>query len=199
MGTPKALLAEPDGLPWLVRAVDALLDTGVAPVAVVLGAAPEAAAVMRRHRPEVEVVVAGRWTEGQSESLRAGLEALADLAPAAESAVVMLVDLPDVSAEVVRRVVRSVGSTPEALGRAAYDGRPGHPVVLGRAWWSAAPAERRSLLASPAAVRVECGDLATGRDLDRREDLPTGTRTLRGGSDEDGSGPRPTARQPRLL
>ena len=47
---------------------------------------------------------------------------------------VTLVDLPDVTAPVVRRLLeRPV--TEDVLARATYDGKPGHPVVLGRAHW----------------------------------------------------------------
>jgi CTP:molybdopterin cytidylyltransferase MocA len=87
--------------------------------------------------------------------------------------VITLVDLPDVGAEVVRRVV-AAGSGPTTLARATYDGSPGHPVVMGRDHWSPAVASARgdagarTYLAGHEVSGVECGDLATGRDVDRR-------------------------------
>ena len=58
------------------------------------------------------------------------------------------------------------------LRRAAYDGTPGHPVLIGRDHWAAvATAARgdrgaRDYLAAHATALVECGDLATGVDVD---------------------------------
>mgnify|MGYP006144544147 CR=1 FL=1 len=65
------------------------------------------------------------------------------------------------------------GDGPDVLARASYDGRPGHPVLLGRHHWAAvsqsAVGDRgaRDLLATSDTVLVECGDLATGADVDR--------------------------------
>ena len=115
------------------------------------------------------MVIAEDWSEGMGASLRAGLRALAG--SDAVAAVVMLVDLPDVTAEVVRYVAARVTS-PDQLARASYAGRPGHPVVIGRDHWVdaadsvAGDQGARDYLGSHGVVDVECGDLATGRDLD---------------------------------
>ena len=168
MGTPKALVRDQDGTSWLLRSVAVLRDGGCVAVTVVLGAeAARAALLLDGH--DVRVVVADRWAEGMGESLRAGLAAMA--ATDAEAVVVTLVDLPDVSADVVRRVA-AVGADPDRLARAAYDGVPGHPVLLGRHHWAeaaeSATGDRgaRDYLAANPAQLVECGDLATGRDRD---------------------------------
>ena len=90
----------------------------------------------------------------------------------ADCAVIGLVDTPDVGAEVVCRVLAAVGTAPAALGRAAYGGVPGHPVVLGREHWqgvgASASGDRgaRDYLAAHPPRLVECGDLATGADID---------------------------------
>lgn len=167
MGVPKALLRDADGSWWLQRSIAALADGGCSSVTVVLGArAGEARAIV----PDgVGVVVAGDWADGLSASLRAGLAALHD----DDAAVLSLVDLPDVTAEVVRRVVTR-GAAPRTLSRAAYDGRPGHPVVIGREHWAGVAAAAtgdqgaRLYLGAHKVTLVECGDLATGDDLDAR-------------------------------
>ena len=67
--------------------------------------------------------------------------------------------------------------TPGSLARASYDGSPGHPVLLGRDHWAGvagtATGDRgaRDYLAAHPVLDVECADLATGRDVDRPEDL----------------------------
>ena len=88
-------------------------------------------------------------------------------------ALVHLVDLPDVGAEVVRRVLAQAGAGAEVLARASYAGTPGHPVLLGRDHWgpvseaAAGDQGARSYLATHDLTLVECGDLATGADVDR--------------------------------
>ena len=163
LGTPKALVQD-----WLPRAVEALRDGGCEPIVVVLGAAAEQA---RERVPDgVEVVVAEDWSEGMGASLRAGLVGLAAHADV-EAVVVTLVDTPDVDAAVVARL-HAHADGPQALARAVFEGRPGHPVVLGREHWDAvahgAVGDRgaRAHLESAGAAVVECGDLATGRDVD---------------------------------
>ncbi len=179
MGTPKALLRDRAGVPFLDRTVGALLDGGCASVTVVLGAAcAEARALLVEAGwtadDAVAVVEAADWASGMGASLRAGLEALAS--SDAQAALVTLVDLPDVGDDVVRRLLADpVG--PDTLARAAYAGKPGHPVLLGREHWAgvAGTAEgdrgARDYLATHAVRAVECGDLATGRDLDHPSDL----------------------------
>jgi CTP:molybdopterin cytidylyltransferase MocA len=168
MGGPKALVRDADGTSWLARAVAALADGGCDGVTVVLGAAADEA---RDLVPAgVAVVVAGDWAEGMGASLRAGLAALP---PEADAALVSLVDLPDVGADVVARVLAAAAG-PASLARAAYDGTPGHPVLLGRDHWAGVAASAtgdrgaRDHLAARDVELVECGDLATGRDVDRR-------------------------------
>lgn len=164
MGRPKALV---EG--WLPDTVDVLLAGGCAEVVVVLGSRAADARILVPERPDVRVVVVTDWAEGVSASLRAGLAALESTSH--DAVVVMLVDLPDVTPDVVARV--SAAAEPAAARRAVYDGRPGHPVLLGRDHWRPAAAglsgDRGAgrYLVAVGAVAIECADLATGRDVDR--------------------------------
>ena len=169
MGMPKALVRDPDGDAWLTRAIAVLIDGGCVAVTVVLGAAAEEA---RPLVPDgVDTVVAEDWESGMAASLRAGLTAAAGTD--ATAALIHLVDLPDVTAEVVRRVLAQ-GDRPDELARAAYDRRPGHPVLIGRDHWPqlvtglTGDEGARSYLADHRTVLVECGDLASGHDVDAR-------------------------------
>lgn len=155
-GKPKVLAAE--GL-WLNNAVAALADGGCDDVVVVLGAAVVDVPAPARS------VIAADWADGMSVSLRAGLDAAAD----ADRVVLQLVDTPDVGADVVRRVLASGAE----LARAVYHGRPGHPVVIPaplvpelRAGLSGDQGARAFLAHRADVVAVECGDLATGVDID---------------------------------
>ncbi len=168
MGTPKALVHDPDGTSWLRRSVQALVDGGCEPVHVVLGAAAEEARLLLADLP-VEVVVADDWDAGMGASLRAGLLAVGD----ADAVLVSLVDLPDVGAPVVARVL-AAGTGRAALARASYDGEAGHPVLLGGDHLAPLVATvggdvgARPYLATHDVALVECGDLATGADRDTR-------------------------------
>ena len=170
MGGPKALLRRDDGTPWVVAARQTLLDGGLDDVLVVLGAAADEA---RSLLGDARSIVAEDWDRGMGASLETGLRELA--ADSAQVALVHLVDLPDVDAEVVRRVL-SHADGPETLARAVYAGAPGHPVLIGRDHWSAIAdgtddEGARAYLATHDAETVECGDLASGTDRDRPQDL----------------------------
>lgn len=172
LGSPKALVQDADGTSWLIRSISVLREGGCDRVLVVLGAAADEARPLLEGY-DVEVVVAGDWDEGMGASLRAGLTVLGDDAPAC---LVTLVDLPDVGPDVVTRLLgRQV--TTATLARASYDGAPGHPVLIGRDHWAgvveAARGDRgaRDYLGVHEVELVECGDLATGRDVDTS---PTG-------------------------
>jgi CTP:molybdopterin cytidylyltransferase MocA len=173
MGTPKALLYDDQGRSFLEQALVALREGGCDNVLVVLGAgAAGATAILGDGVP---VVVAEDWAEGMGASLRTGLAAAAGTD--ASCVLVTLVDLPDVGAPVVERVLRETGTGEQGLARASYAGVPGHPVLLGRAHWDGVAASARGdrgardyLREHPPLV-VECGDLATGRDVDTPEQL----------------------------
>jgi CTP:molybdopterin cytidylyltransferase MocA len=159
-GMPKVLGA--GGL-WLRSAVDALRDGGCDDVVVVLGAA--VVEVPATARP----VVARDWADGMSASLRAGLSAI----EAADYAVLMTVDTPDIRADAVRRVLTAALASPSGIARAGYGQRPGHPVAIARRHWPEllrylrGDEGARSFLAGRGDVSwVDCGDLSTGEDVD---------------------------------
>lgn len=170
MGGPKALLRREDGTPWVVAARQTLLDGGLDDVLVVLGAAADEA---RTLLGDARTVVAEDWDRGMGASLEAGLNELAT--DSAQLALVHLVDLPDVDAAVMRRILSHADGS-GTLVRAVYAGAPGHPVLIGRDHWSAIAAGTdaegaRAYLATHDAMAVECGDLASGTDRDRPQDL----------------------------
>ena len=165
MGKPKALV---EG--WLPHAADTLADCDR--VVVVLGAAADEARVLLDAH-DVTIVVNPDWDEGMGSSLSIGLGHL--LHGDATRCLVTLVDLPDVGADVVRRLLDQPDAE-DVLARAAYGGSPGHPVLIGRDHWAGVIASAegdqgaRTYLGDHQVTLVECGDLAGGRDVDR----PTG-------------------------
>ena len=165
MGRPKILVED-----WLERAVRALAANGL-PVTVVIGAGPEQAQervqdVVTALGWPLETVEAADWDEGMGASLRAALRTTTGAA-----ALVTLVDLPDVDQAVVARLLEGPVDA-GTLRRAAYAGKPGHPVLLGRDHHAGVAASARGDRGARAYLQehevelVECGDLATGEDVD---------------------------------
>lgn len=169
MGQPKALVRDDAGVPWVVRAVEVLRAGGCPSVAVVVGASADEVVPLLSGL-DVEIVPSPDWESGMAASLRSGL-AWAETTPAS-AVLVHLVDLLDTGDTVVRRVLASSAGGPDALARAAYDGKPGHPVLIGRSHWSAASAAALGdrgagpYLTAAGCPLIECGDLASGKDRD---------------------------------
>ncbi len=167
-GGPKGLARDTAGEPWVVRAVDTLRAAGCAPVLVTVGASGEdVAALVPRSAVAVPVP---DWETGLAASVRAGIHA-ASRTPAA-ALLIVPVDIPDLPVAAVRRILALADSA--VLAQATYDGRPGHPVLLGRDRWAALAdglsGDRGAgpYLRAHGAERIECGDLWHGADVDTR-------------------------------
>ncbi|MGI9083805.1 MAG: nucleotidyltransferase family protein [Aeromicrobium sp.] len=177
MRRPKALVVGDDGEPWVRTAARVLIDGGCDDVLVVLGAEAEQA---RALLDGLRSVVADDWADGIAASLRAGLAAAGD----ADAALVHLVDLPDVGADVARRIIAVADDT--VLARATYAGRPGHPVLIGRDHWAgvidsaSGDSGARDYLSAHDAVEIDCSDLASGRDVDCLPGSPNDSATSSG-------------------
>jgi CTP:molybdopterin cytidylyltransferase MocA len=174
-GGPKALRVDADGTSWLLRSIAVLCDGGCDAVIVVLGCqAARARDVLAESKivedPMITVVEAPAWQQGMGSSLRSGL--LAAGSASWRAVLVHLVDLPDVTAEVVRRLIRQAPPGTATLARVTYSGKPGHPVLIGRDHLESIIAQlagdsgAKGYLADHGAHSVECGDLASGQDHD---------------------------------
>ncbi|MEH1165142.1 nucleotidyltransferase family protein [Micromonospora sp. CPCC 205539] len=170
-GRPKALV-EWAGEPLVRHGIRLLTVGGCAPVHVVVGAGADELPEL----PGAVPVRHDRWPEGLGSSLRRGLASLPADVPAA---VVVLVDQPLLSPVAVHRV-RAAYAGGAVVAVATYAGRPGHPVLLGRATWPLldryAVGDRgaRDLLrARPdLVVEVPCDDAGSPVDVDTPADLP---------------------------
>jgi CTP:molybdopterin cytidylyltransferase MocA len=174
-GGPKALRVEADGTSWLVRSIAVLRDGGCDAIIVVLGSEAARARDLIANSafatdPAITVVDAPDWRQGMGSSLRTGL--LAAKSASWRAVLVHLVDLPDVTAEVVRRLIQQAPPGTVSLARASYRGRPGHPVLIGRDHLESimvgltGDSGAKDYLAKHGAHSVECGDLASGQDHD---------------------------------
>jgi len=172
IGGPKALLRHGDAL-LVEHALRMVRDAGCDPLVVILGAAADevrAAADLG----DATVVVNKAWGTGVGSSLRVGLSTVEELG--AEAVVVVPVDMPGLTAEAARRV--AAGPTPDALACATFDGRRGHPMLIGRSHFAGISTLangdvgiRPYLLARAAQVtEIPCDEVATPGDVDTPED-----------------------------
>ncbi len=180
MGGPKALL-EYQGSRLIERAVKVAFAGGCDRVVAVLGASSAEA------KPFAGV---GRGGRGGQPPLAGGHGLLALhgtrrrptlVAPDAVAALVLLVDQPDITKDAVSAVLSAHRDPedPTVLAAAAYDGKRGHPVLLGRAHWDkliptlTGDFGARSTCTNNRneVILVPCDRIADPRDLDRPEDL----------------------------
>ena len=167
-------LAELDSRPLLehaLRAVEAV--PAIERIVVVLGArADEVRAGV--DFGATEIVLCKGWETGQSASLRRGIGAIAGHA---EAAVITLGDMPRVTPQVIAcfaDIASEYGA--RARARAVYHGVPGHPVVLGRAYFDAVTdlegdVGARQLLRRIGVFEIECAHLCSAIDVDTPADL----------------------------
>jgi molybdenum cofactor cytidylyltransferase/nicotine blue oxidoreductase len=173
LGGPKALLRLKDGTALVERAAATAREGGCDPVVVMLGAEAE------RVQGEVSldgamVLVNKAWSTGMGSSLRVGLTALGETD--AEAVLILLVDMPGITADAIRRVTALPWSG--ALVCASYAGRRGHPMMFGRDHWPGIITLAKSdvgarpyLLARQAEIQeIACGDIADDSDVDTPED-----------------------------
>jgi CTP:molybdopterin cytidylyltransferase MocA len=114
---------------------------------------------------DARLVRCAEWQRGMGASLRCGLEALPG---AAEAAVVVLADGPELAPEAIDRVITAWrGGAGKALA-ASYEGRRGHPVLLERSVWGDIPDEGARELVS---AFVHLDDIGHPGDVDYPEDL----------------------------
>jgi CTP:molybdopterin cytidylyltransferase MocA len=172
-GRPKALAAAGDKT-FITQILQALAAAGVGETVVVARPGDEGLEdEVDRAGPAVRIVVNPDPERGQLSSLLTGVDAIdrSDI----DGAIVLLVDMPLVSASAIRRVIDASRSSPAAIVRAVHSGRHGHPVVFKRETFDALRAADPSVGAKAVvhAMRVEdveVGEPGVIEDVDTPED-----------------------------
>jgi molybdenum cofactor cytidylyltransferase len=164
-GESSKLVADLEGRPLLEWSVaTACSVTELERVVVVLGARSELV-LKRVEFGRAAPIICQDWVAGQAASVRHGLAALAG----SERVLVTLGDQPLLPATAIRRML----AEPDGA-RAVYGGRPGHPVVLGRAQIAALAdlsGDRGARDVVRGGPEIELGHLWSGGDVDTPEDL----------------------------
>jgi len=127
MGQPKPLLLW-RGEPFICHVARTALDAGLAPVVIVTGARAEEVRAALADLP-VEIVYNPNWAEGQSTSVRTGLQALP---PETDAAIFLLADQPRIPVELVRALVARHAQTQPPIVAPMIEGKRGNPVLFDR-------------------------------------------------------------------
>ena len=128
LGTPKQL-AQFRGRSLLRRACEAAVESGAAPVIVVLGPAAEGCEAELAGLP-VKTTRNAQWQSGMASSIAAGLDAVAAERDPAEAVLICLCDQPHVSAETLRELIRQHQSGGARIVASEYDGVLGAPALF---------------------------------------------------------------------
>jgi molybdenum cofactor cytidylyltransferase len=131
MGSPKALLAAPNGRAFVSHIVRTWHDAGVRDIVIVTGLDHAAIAhELDRDRPEPlpRIVQNPDPSRGQLSSLIAGLDAIAPR----DAVLMTLVDVPLASVATVSAVVDVWRQSRAPIVRPAIGDRHGHPVIFDR-------------------------------------------------------------------
>ena len=162
------LVALIDGVAIVRRVVEAALASHARPVVVVTGYA-EAEVRAALDGLTVGFVANPDYATGMASSLRAGLAALS---PESDGALVLLGDMPGVTAPLLHGLIAAYGAEPGVDAAVpVHDGRRGNPVLLGRALFGAAmdlhgDEGARRLLTGAHILQVDVADEAVLIDVD---------------------------------
>lgn len=137
MGTPKALLPDPDGRPFAARLVRTFAAADITDIVIVTGSQHAAIVdAIAADRPPITpaFVTNPQPSLGQVSSLWIGLAAVEKLA---DGVLVTPVDIPMIHPSTIRRVIETWQRTHAPVVRPAVGERHGHPVLFDRALFDA--------------------------------------------------------------
>lgn len=177
LGQPKQLLRLPafGGETLIDHAVELARAAGAAPIFVILGAHAEE---IHRECEMLDCILVRNeaWHQGMASSLRLGISAVLENAPAASGVMVLVCDQPGLSAEHLRRLLDAHAADASSIAASRYAGRTGVPTIFPRALFPAllelqGDQGARTMLQQPGAA-IHPVDFPEGElDLDSPEDL----------------------------
>jgi molybdenum cofactor cytidylyltransferase len=130
-GSPKQLLAY-QGTPLVRRVAEAALASGISPLIVVSGAyTPQIRLALQGL--DVQLVHNPSWQEGQSSSVKLGMQRLPR---EAGSVIFFLADQPFVQESLVRALVETHAASLSPIVAPMVDGRRSNPVLFDRGTWA---------------------------------------------------------------
>jgi len=165
------ILAPVDGVPMVVRVVEAAEGAGL-PVFVVVGS--HSAQVMDALRHKVAGIVKNPdFEQGMSTSLKAGIAAPGEW----DAVLVLLGDMPKVSADLCRKIIAAYAANPDVQAVVpTFEGEAGNPVLIARSLFGeieklTGDQGARKILAKARVLHLPVDDEAVRLDIDTVADL----------------------------
>ena len=173
-GSTNKLCSPLDGEPLISHVVSTMVDTVVDAVTVIVGY--QSRQITKSVADfDVNIVANDQFGDGQSTSVRAGVEHVQQQSD--DAVLVALGDMPYVSTASVDRVVSAYRQGVGDALAAAYHGTRGNPVLFDERYFEALSSldgdsgGRDLLLTADTAALVETGDRGVLRDIDRPKDI----------------------------
>lgn len=176
MGTTNKLLAKVDGVPMVIRAVDAALSSKAGPVIVVTGHEAEQVQGALGRKRKITRVHNSDYAQGLSTSLARGL---ASVPAECDGVLICLGDMPRIRAAHLDRLIDAFNPTEgRAICVPTYQGKRGNPVLFARRFFSEMAAVSgdvgaRHLIGEHGdlVVEIEMGDAGVLLDVDSPDAL----------------------------
>jgi molybdenum cofactor cytidylyltransferase len=171
-GAGAKVVAELDRKPLVRHVAEAALASHAHPVLVVVGQVAEKTAAALAGL-DVQLVCGAGFETAMSRSLKAGIAAVP---PSAPGALVLLADMPRISASLINRLIDAFEASahPDAVVP-VHAGRRGNPVLLGRTIFEAVRSlegdDGARLILAAGVVELPVEDAAVTADVDTSEDL----------------------------
>lgn len=177
LGEPKQLLRI-EGIPLIVRVVNAALDSPLWPVVVVVGSSAAAIKTELARHP-VLIAENSAWIEGMASSLRTGIATLQSFSRSLDGALVALCDQPAFSPSTIQRLLQKAPAHLDGhIVASQYLGRLGAPALFSRTYFQALASlsgdegARHVIAAAKQAGKVIAVDMPElALDLDTPEDV----------------------------
>ena len=169
MGTPKALLPDPTGTPFVVAQLRLLAAAGCSPLGVVAGLhAPRIRPLLP---PDAALLENPDWALGRMTSVQTAFRAY----PAAPAFLLLPVDAPGIAPSTVRALLDAASAAPSTPWRPLYRGLPGYllwiPASHVPRLLALPPDARLDAAVAPLAQTLPLDDPALRRNLNTPADL----------------------------
>jgi molybdenum cofactor cytidylyltransferase len=128
LGSPKQLL-EYHGTSLIKRVAQTALDSEIGSVTVVLGANADKIRT-ELEIPDLILIENTDWEEGMASSIRAGVNAIADLEPDTDGIMILVCDQPHLEGAILKQLLQVQRDTGLPVTASVYQGKTGTPAVF---------------------------------------------------------------------